>query len=93
LFFDMYAFRVVHEGLYHKPGRRARLDAGRHLGVSRRPRGGAARPVFRVRRRRRTLPQLVIATRSDERASLTVGFIARLDVEEHKQPLARWCPA
>ena len=47
---------------YHKPGRRARLDAGRHLGVSRRPRGGAARRVFRVRRRRRTLPQL-IATR------------------------------
>ena len=54
---------------YHKPGRRARLDAGRHLGVSRRPRGGAARRVFRVRRRRRTLPQLVIATRSDGRAA------------------------
>ena len=60
---------------YHKPGRRARLDAGRHLGVSRRPRGGAARRVFRVRRRRRTLPQLVIATRSDGRACLTVGFL------------------
>ena len=71
----MYAFRVVHEGLYHKPGRRARLDAGRHLGVSRRPRGGAARRVFRVRRRRRTLPQLVIATRSDERACFIVGLL------------------
>ena len=60
---------------YHKPGRRARLDAGRHLGVSRRPRGGAARRVFRVRRRRRTLPQLVIATRSDGRAGFTVDFL------------------
>ena len=72
---------------YHKPGRRARLDAGRHLGVSRRPRGGAARRVFRVRRRRRTLPQLVIATRSDERASLTVGFL-----RSTSSP-AQWCPA
>jgi len=73
---------------YHKPGRRARLDAGRRLGVSRRPRGGAARRVFWVRRRRRTLPQLVIATRSDGRACLTVGFLTSTS-----SPRARWCPA
>ena len=72
---------------YHKPGRRARLDAGRHLGVSRRPRGGAARRVFRARRRRRTQPQL-IATRSDERASLTVDFL-----RSTSSPCLRWCPA